>query len=148
MSWNVNGFSALWKKDKGKWLKDLIAQEQPSILGLQETKLQGKNEDTYRHIIEGYKAHFNSCTAKNGYSGTAVYIRNDITPIKVTHGINIDKHDDEGRMITVELPECYYITSYGMLNFYYSQVQFQTVDKSWKDSNIELKNGITMLFNI
>lgn len=100
------------KKDKGKWLKDLMEQERPTILGLQETKLQKKGEGGFMHIIEGYKAHFNSCTAKNGYSGTAVYIRDDVKPIKITHGINVAKHDDEGRMITVELPECYYITSY------------------------------------
>jgi hypothetical protein len=127
ISWNVNGFNALWKKDKGKWLKDLIEKEQPTCLGLQETKLQKKNEDSYAHILDGYTAHFNSCTAKKGYSGTAVYIRKDIKPISISHGINVKKHDDEGRMITVELPEYYFITSYGkifmrkMLNFVSSQ---------------------------
>lgn len=54
-------------------LKDLVDKEQPTVLCLQETKLQNKDSvtQTWAHILVGYKGHFNHCGAKAGYSGTA-----------------------------------------------------------------------------
>ncbi|KAL0482630.1 AP endonuclease [Acrasis kona] len=103
VSWNVNGYKAFWGKESGKYLKDLVAK-----VGKFRTALEG----TYEDILPGYVSHFNSCTAKNGYSGTAVYIKNSIKPIAVTFGMGIEKHDTEGRNITVELPEYYFVVSY------------------------------------
>ena len=47
---------------------------------------------------------------EKGYSGTAVFTKNK--PLEVTYGIGIEKHDNEGRVITLEFDECYLVNVY------------------------------------
>ncbi|KAL9645531.1 hypothetical protein ABK040_000595 [Willaertia magna] len=109
ISWNVNGFNALLKKES--YLEDLIKSEKPTCICLQETKLSSTSSK-YEKLLKGYTAHFNHCSAKKGYSGTAVYTLNENKPIKVTFGMGIDKHDNEGRLICVEYEDLYLINTY------------------------------------
>ena len=76
------------------------------IFCLQETKMQPEQA-----ILElpGYEQYWNSAE-KKGYSGTAVFSR--ISPLSVAYGIGIEEHDHEGRVITLELPDYYFVTVY------------------------------------
>lgn len=57
----------------------------------------------------GYHQYFNYAE-KKGYSGTAIFAKEE--PINVTYGIGVEEHDHEGRVITLEYPEFYFITVY------------------------------------
>ena len=102
ISWNVNGLRAIMQKN---FLKD-FEQINADIFCLQETKLQ---EGQIEFSPEGYNAYWNSAV-KKGYSGTAVFSK--IKPIKVEYGIGIEKHDQEGRVITLEFEKFYLVNCY------------------------------------
>ena len=101
-SWNVNGLRACLKKDFMESFKKLDAD----IVGLQETKMQ---EGQAILELNGYRQYWNSAE-KKGYSGTAIFSR--VEPVAVTFGMGRDEHDHEGRIITLELPQTYFVTVY------------------------------------
>jgi exodeoxyribonuclease III len=109
LSWNVNGINAFTKK--GDVLKNLVTKENPIAVCFQETKLSA-DEGKYDELLDGYTPTFNICTAKKGYSGTAIYVRNDFKPLKTTFGIGVKEHDQEGRVITMEYETFYLINAY------------------------------------
>ncbi|MBQ9733653.1 MAG: exodeoxyribonuclease III [Clostridia bacterium] len=101
VSWNVNGFRAVLGKGFGEIFNDFDAD----ILCLQETKMQpGQAEFS----PDGYHQFWNSAE-KKGYSGTAVFTKRE--PLSVVYGIG-EKHLDEGRVITLEFPEFYFVCAY------------------------------------
>lgn len=102
ISWNVNGLRACREKGFEKVFQDLDAD----IFCIQETKLQEGQIDI---AFDGYHDYWNYAE-KKGYSGTAVFAKEE--PLKVTYGIGVDIHDHEGRVITLEYPEYYFITVY------------------------------------
>ncbi len=102
ISWNVNGLRACITKG----FYDFLNAQQPDILAIQETKMQPEQFDGG---VEGYRIYWNSAE-KKGYSGTAVFVKNE--PLSVTYGIGIPEHDNEGRVITLEYPDFYFITVY------------------------------------
>ena len=59
--------------------------------------------------LPGYYQYWNYAE-KKGYSGTAIFTKKE--PVSVTYGMGIPEHDKEGRMITLEFPEFYFITVY------------------------------------
>ena len=104
ISWNVNGLRACVKKG----FMDFLAEEAPDVLCIQETKMQEGQADFHP---EGYFEYYN-CAVKKGYSGTAVFVKESAgEPLSVAYGIK-GKHDDEGRVITLEYPEFYLICCY------------------------------------
>jgi exodeoxyribonuclease III len=102
ISWNVNGLRAVMNKGFMDFFNNIDAD----IFCVQETKLQ---EGQIDFSPEGYYAYWNSAV-KKGYSGTAVFTK--IKPINVTYGINIEEHDQEGRVITVEYEKFYLVNCY------------------------------------
>ncbi|KAL9644046.1 hypothetical protein ABK040_005514 [Willaertia magna] len=113
LSWNVNGLSSIIKKEN--IFKNLIENEKPFILCLQETKLSENLRivDLEKFQIKNYNVYFNHSISKKGYSGTAVYIlKNGPNVKKITYGIGIEKHDSEGRCITVELDDVFIVNTY------------------------------------
>ena len=102
ISWNVNGLRACITKG----FYDFVREKQPDILALQETKMQPEQFDGG---IDGYQIYWNSAV-KKGYSGTAVFVKNE--PLNVTYGIGIEEHDNEGRVITLEYADFYFVTVY------------------------------------
>lgn len=115
LSWNVNGLRALLKEKNqvhGSPILHLAQREDFDVLCLQETKLQEKDVLTIKEsILPGYDNSFWSCSsAKLGYSGTAVISR--IKPLSVAYGLGISKHDNEGRLITIEFDTFYLVTGY------------------------------------
>ncbi len=102
ISWNVNGIRAC----VGKGFLDAFASLDADIFCLQETKLQQGQIDL---CPEGYHCYWNYAE-KKGYSGTAIFTREE--PIAVFNGMDIQKHDTEGRLITLEFPTFYFLTCY------------------------------------
>ena len=76
------------------------------IFCLQETKLQQGQID---FAPEGYYCYWNYAE-KKGYSGTAIFTK--IEPLSVSYGLGIEEHDHEGRVITLEFSDFYFITVY------------------------------------
>ena len=102
ISWNVNGLRACVGKDFEQQFKDFNAD----FFCLQETKMQAGQLDL---SFPGYESYWNYAE-KKGYSGTAIFTKHK--PLSVTYGINIDEHDHEGRVITLEMDDFYLVTVY------------------------------------
>ena len=102
ISWNVNGLRACVGKEFEQQFKDLDAD----FFCLQETKMQAGQLDL---SFPGYESYWNYAD-KKGYSGTAIYTKHK--PLNVTYGIDIDEHDHEGRVITLEMDDFYLVTVY------------------------------------
>ena len=102
ISWNVNGIRAALKKGFMESIEEMNAD----IFTIQETKCQvGQVEID----LPGYHQYWNQAV-KKGYSGTAIFTR--IEPMNVFYDIGIEHHDQEGRVITLEYPEFYFVTCY------------------------------------
>lgn len=102
ISWNVNGIRACI--DKG--FLDFFNQEQPDIFAIQETKMQEGQKDI---SVNGYNYYMNSAI-KKGYSGTLIYVKEK--PLSINYGLIDGKYNDEGRVITLEYSNFYFITMY------------------------------------
>ena len=102
ISWNTNGLRACLTKGFLDFFQNIDAD----FFSLQETKLQPEQISLE---LPGYRQYWNSAE-KKGYSGTAVFTKHE--PLNVTYGINIDEHDREGRVITLEMPEFFLVNVY------------------------------------
>lgn len=102
ISWNVNGLRACVEKGFEEIFQNLDAD----IFCLQETKLQ---EGQINLDFPGYFQYWNYAQ-KKGYSGTAIFTKEE--PVSVSYGIGMEEHDTEGRVITLEYPDYYFITVY------------------------------------
>ncbi len=102
ISWNVNGLRAVLSKNFNEVFTTLDAD----FFCLQETKLQSGQTD---FAPEKYFCFWNYAD-KKGYSGTAVFAKNE--PLSVSYGIGIDEHDHEGRVITLEYDNYFLVNVY------------------------------------
>ncbi len=102
VSWNVAGYRACLKKGFQDFFEELNAD----VFCLQEVKA---TEEQIDYRPNGYICYRNVAERK-GYSGTIVYTK--IEPLSVCYGMNIEEHDHEGRMITLEFSDFYLINSY------------------------------------
>jgi len=102
VSWNVNGLRACLNKGFEDFFKEVAAD----IFCIQETKMQPEQAEI---SFEGYTPYWNSAV-KKGYSGTAVFTKKE--PLSVSYDLGMDKHNDEGRVITLEFDDFYLVTAY------------------------------------
>ena len=102
ISWNVNGLRACAEKGFMDFFREIDAD----LFCVQETKLQ---EGQISLETPGYVQYFNSAE-KKGYSGTAIFSKKE--PLNVVKGIGIEEHDKEGRVITLEFEDFYFVTVY------------------------------------
>ena len=102
ISWNVNGIRACAQKG----FMDFFRETDADIFCIQESKLQAGQIEL---DLPGYHQYWNYAE-KKGYSGTAVFTKEE--PVCVTYGMNMEKHDHEGRVITLEFKNYYMITVY------------------------------------
>lgn len=102
VSWNVNGLRACVTKG----FVDIFNKLDADIFCLQETKLQEGQIDL---PLEGYYQYWNYAE-KKGYSGTAIFTKKE--PLAVTNDIGIDEHNTEGRVITLEFEDFFFVTCY------------------------------------
>ena len=102
ISWNVNGIRACVQKG----FLEFFSQADADIFCIQETKMQ---EGQLELELDGYHQYWNYAV-KKGYSGTAVFSKTE--PLSVVNGIGIEEHDQEGRVITLEYDDFYFVTVY------------------------------------
>lgn len=105
VSFNVNGLRAILKKNFINDFNNINAD----IFSLNETKLSDINEKFYFEP-EHYYIYYTNSKIKKGYSGVCVFTK--IQPISVWYGLLEHKYDDEGRVITLEYENFYYIACY------------------------------------
>ena len=102
VSWNVNGLRACLKKGFRESMLALGAD----VICLQETKMERGQAEV---DLPGYFECWNSAE-KRGYSGTAVFTRRE--PLSVRYDMGVDRHDHEGRLITLEFEDFYLVNCY------------------------------------
>ena len=102
VSWNVNGIRACVQKGFEDTFKTLDAD----IFCIQESKMQAGQLDL---SLDGYYQYWNYAE-KKGYSGTAIFTKQE--PVQVFYGMNMEEHDKEGRVITLEFDTFYMVTVY------------------------------------
>ena len=102
ISWNVNGIRACIVKG----FEASFAALDADIFCLQETKCQ---QGQVKLELPGYYQYWNYAVRK-GYSGTAIFTKRE--PLNVRYGIGIEEHDQEGRVITLEYDDLYFVTVY------------------------------------
>ena len=106
ISWNVNGLRAAVNKGFKEFFEEIDAD----IFCIQETKMQLEQLDIFMEMIfNGYYQYWNSAE-KKGYSGTAIFTKQE--PISVKYGLGIEEHDNEGRLITLEFDKFYLVNCY------------------------------------
>jgi len=105
ISWNVNGLRAVFKKG----FIDIVRDMAPDVLGLQEIKAMVEQLPESLQKLGGYHSYFYSAKRK-GYSGVATYCKQE--PESIIKGIGDSRFDDEGRVLTVEFENYYFINCY------------------------------------
>ncbi|MHC1746514.1 MAG: exodeoxyribonuclease III [Negativicutes bacterium] len=101
-SWNVNGLRACLNKG----FKDFFHTVNADVFCIQETKMQPNQIEV---DLGQYEAYWNSAI-KKGYSGTAVFTR--IKPLSFNYGMDMQEHDQEGRIITLEFEQFFLVNVY------------------------------------
>ena len=102
ISWNVNGIRACIEKG----FLDVFKNMDADIFCIQESKV---SEGQLELDLPGYYDYWNYAQ-KKGYSGVAMFTKDK--PVKVTYGMGIEEHDNEGRIITAEFENYYMLTCY------------------------------------
>ena len=102
VSWNVNGIRACVNKG----FEDSFNSLDADIFAIQESKMQ---ENQLKLELPGYHQFWNYAKRK-GYSGTAVFSKKE--PLDVIYGMGIEEHDQEGRLITLEMDDFYFVGVY------------------------------------
>src|SRR5574344_435584 len=106
ISFNVNGIRAILKKD---FEKDFLTLD-GDIFAIQETKFSEEMHLTFPFNPIGYHIYWSNSIVKKGYSGVAVFSKKE--PLNVTYGLENEKYMDEGRVITLEFDNFYFIAAY------------------------------------
>ena len=102
ISWNVNGLRACVQKG----FLDFFNSIDAAFFCIQESKLQAGQIDL---DLPGQHQYWNYAE-KKGYSGTAIFAKNE--PLSVSYGIDIEEHDKEGRVVTLEYDNFYLVAWY------------------------------------
>jgi exodeoxyribonuclease III len=105
ISWNVNGLRAVAKNGFAGIVGDLA----PDILALQEIKAMPEQLPDSVREMAGFTAYFHPAL-KKGYSGVATYSR--VPAETVRAGIGDSRFDDEGRVLTLEFADFYFVNCY------------------------------------
>ena len=79
----------------------------PDIICIQETKAHKEQVDL---VLPNYPYQYWNSAVKKGYSSTAIFSKKE--PLNIINDIGIEKHDQEGRVITLEFKEYYLVTVY------------------------------------
>jgi len=130
ISWNVNGLRAAVRKGFMDYFNSLDAD----LFALQEIKLQ---EGQIEMDLAGYYEFYNYAE-KKGYSGTAVFSKKE--PLSVSYGIGIEEHDNEGRVITLEFEDFYFVTVYTPNSK--RKLERLSYRQVWEDDFREYLNGL------
>lgn len=103
VSWNVNGIRACINKG----FIDIVDALDADVFCLQETKAQPEQIEISKEL---YPYQYAYSAVRKGYSGTMILSRKE--PLSVSYGLQIEEHDQEGRVITAEFESFYLVTVY------------------------------------
>ena len=106
VSWNVNGVRAVLNKG----FEDIFASFDADIFAIQESKWSEESHDSFPFMPEGYHCYWTVSKLRKGYSGVTVYAKEE--PLSIHYGLLDGKYDDEGRVITLEYPDYYFVAAY------------------------------------
>lgn len=104
-SWNVNGLRAIVEKG----FLDAVRRLDADIFALQEIKAFPEQLPEAARSIPGYQAWWHPAK-KKGYSGVAVFSRKE--PLRVIYGLGREDFDSEGRVLTLEFADFYFVAAY------------------------------------
>lgn len=102
VSWNVNGLRAVVRKG----FTDFFEKIDADIFAVQEIKLQAGQIDLK---MDDYEIYWNYAERK-GYAGVAVFTK--LTPLNVFYGLNDTPNEIDGRVLTLEFDDFYFVTLY------------------------------------
>ncbi|MDD3531731.1 MAG: exodeoxyribonuclease III [Candidatus Shapirobacteria bacterium] len=119
ISWNINGFRAIYQKDFLTNLKTI----NPDIIGLQEIKAKENQLPANLLRMAGYQLILNPAK-RAGYSGTAVYSKKE--PKSTNKSLGLDRFDNEGRLIELEFE------NFNIMNLYLPNGGRQKQDMGYK----------------
>ncbi len=105
VSWNVNGLRAALNKD----FLSVFQSFNADIFAVQEIKAMVEQLPQEILLIPGYHACWYPAERK-GYSGTAVFTKKE--PLDVIQGLGQEAFDTEGRVLTLEYEDFFYINVY------------------------------------
>lgn len=105
LSYNVNGI----RSAVGKGLFEFLVEVDPDIVCFQETKAQpGQMHESEFEALGYYGYAFSA--VKKGYSGVAIFSK--VKPDQVVYGMDIEKYDNEGRVIRADFGDISVISVY------------------------------------
>ena len=136
VSWNVNGIRAVLKKN----FLEVFDAFNADIFAIQETKCQVGQVEL---DLPGYHQYW-SAAEKKGYSGTAVFTREE--PLRVLHGLGNEYLDAEGRIVACEFPQFWFVNVYTPN----SQMELARIDHrmEWDDAFRDFCKGEKGIFLI
>jgi exodeoxyribonuclease-3 len=106
IAFNINGLRAILQKEFANDMANL----NPDVLVLEETKLSEDLHLDFPYAPKGYFPYWSVSKERKGYSGVAILSK--VEPLNVTYGLKDGKYDNEGRVITLEFPSFYLIGAY------------------------------------
>ena len=106
ISYNVNGIRAAIKKGMLDWLQSA----NPDVICIQETKAQQDQVDAEVIKSAGYPCQYWFSAQKKGYSGVAIFCKQE--PNHIEYGTGIETMDFEGRNIRVDFDEVSVMSMY------------------------------------
>ncbi|KAE9311840.1 hypothetical protein PF008_g20102 [Phytophthora fragariae] len=123
VAWNVNGLRAVLKRDESVHLRAYVAQEDPDIFCLSETKICRDELQKLEDFLPQYEHQYWSCAVKKGYASTAIFSKTK--PLSVKDEIVVGDHDSkgvsknanggkdqEGRFLALEYPKFWLVHTY------------------------------------
>lgn len=105
-SWNVNGIRACHKNGFIEWMK----KNSFDVVGLQEVRADESQIPHDIRDLEGYFKYWHPARSKKGYSGVGILTR--VEPQNVLYGIGKEEFDQEGRVITAEFEDVFFLSVY------------------------------------
>ena len=106
ISFNVNGIRAILQKD---FIKDFNSFD-ADIFFIEESKYSEDMHLDFPFMPNGYHTYWTVSKLRKGYSGVTIYTKEE--PINVFYGLEDEKYDDEGRVITLEFPTFFFVGAY------------------------------------
>ena len=103
---NVNGLRAVL----GKGFEDTFNALNADVFFIEETKLSEEPGLITPFEKEGYESYWTISKLRKGYSGVAAFTR--VAPLSVHYGLLDHKYDEEGRVITLEFKDFYFVGAY------------------------------------
>ena len=147
VSFNVNGIRAILNKT---FVDDFFALN-ADIFSINESKYSEVDHLNFPFEPEGYHTYWTNSKVRKGYSGVAVFTKNK--PLSVHYGLKDSKYDDEGRVITLEFDNFYYVACYvpnaGDLNVAHHEIDLKNPKLNERNPGytIEERNAFTNLLN-